>query len=58
MRSHGLVTMNDVMFPAAVYTYGVERSLISLLTDAATEDNTHLSGVRCAQQCTLYIVTL
>ena len=46
-RSHGFVTINDVTFPAAVYTYGVERSVISLLTDAATEGNTHLLGVRC-----------
>jgi hypothetical protein len=48
MRSHGFVTINDVTFPEAVTSYGVndvaygvERSVISLLTDAATEFTAH-----------------
>ena len=47
-RSHGFVTINDVTFPEAVISYGVndvayrvERSVISSLTDAATEFTAH-----------------
>ena len=47
------MTINDVTFPEAVIsygvndvTYGVERSVISLLTDAATEVTAHLLDVR------------
>ena len=48
------MTINDVTFPEAVIsygvndvTYGVARSVISLLTDAATEVTANLLDVHC-----------
>ena len=60
MRSHGFVTINDVTFPEAVISYGVndvaygvERSAISLLTDAATEFTAHFVRRPLGHKCAL-----
>ena len=65
IRSHGFVTINDVTFPEAVIsygvndvTYGVERSVISLLTDAATEVTAHLLEATWTQAVRTYIAHL